>query len=206
MTGAFDLGNPDRTTWATATRNTLNRAGGCDPNVVMWSWCGQVSSATEADTNTYLSLMNQLELDFPGVTFVYMTGHLEGGGATRFTPLAPCRGLDTRTAEGAAAAAPVLGASSGRVFTITGRCGVPADARGVSANITVVSATSAGDLRVVGGHLTSTLTSSLSIPTNRARANNGIVRLSAFGDSSIAVINDSSGTVHFILDINGFFR
>jgi hypothetical protein len=79
MPGAEDLGNPDRTTWASATRDLLNQAGGCNRNVVMWSWCGQVD-ATPEEISTYLSLMNQLEIDFPHVTFVYMTGHLDGSG------------------------------------------------------------------------------------------------------------------------------
>ncbi len=74
-----DLGSPDRTTWAARTRTLLNTPGN-DRNLVMWSWCGQVSTATEADINTYLNLMNQLETDYPGVTFVYMTGHLDGSG------------------------------------------------------------------------------------------------------------------------------
>lgn len=74
-----DLGNPDRTTWATRTRALLNTPGN-DRNLIMWSWCGQVSSATEGDINTYLNLMNQLESDFANVTFVYMTGHLDGSG------------------------------------------------------------------------------------------------------------------------------
>jgi uncharacterized repeat protein (TIGR01451 family) len=76
-----DLGNPDRVTWASRTRDYLNGSGS-DRNVVIWSWCGQVHTATEADINTYLSLMNQLEQDFPNVTFVYMTGHLQGTGET----------------------------------------------------------------------------------------------------------------------------
>jgi hypothetical protein len=78
FSGANDLGNPDRTTWATATSNYLNEHN--DINVVIWSWCGQVSSATEEDINTYLSLMNDLEQDYPDVKFVYMTGHLDGSG------------------------------------------------------------------------------------------------------------------------------
>jgi len=78
--GASDLGNPDRSLWATATRNLLNRAGGCNRNVVMWSWCGQVSGATQQDIQLYLNLMSQLEQDFPNVTFIYMTGHLDGTG------------------------------------------------------------------------------------------------------------------------------
>ena len=75
-----DLGNPDYTQWAQETRNYLSVNP--DVNVIMWSWCGQVSSATEADINTYLNLMTGLERDFPGVTFVYMTGHLDGTGLT----------------------------------------------------------------------------------------------------------------------------
>lgn len=75
-----DLGNPDRTTWAERTRTYLDEAEHSDVNVVMWSWCGQVSSASEEDINTYLSLMNELEIDYPEVTFVYMTGHTDGSG------------------------------------------------------------------------------------------------------------------------------
>jgi len=75
-----DLGNPDRTTWAQRTRDFLNRSGSNDRNVVMWSWCGQVDG-TEAEITTYLNLMDELEDDFPDVTFVYMTGHLNGSGA-----------------------------------------------------------------------------------------------------------------------------
>jgi hypothetical protein len=76
-----DLGNPDRTTWAQLTRDLLDTPGN-ERNLIMWSWCGQVSSATEADITTYLNLMSQLETDYPDVTFVYMTGHLDGSGET----------------------------------------------------------------------------------------------------------------------------
>ncbi|MCU0414155.1 MAG: T9SS type A sorting domain-containing protein [Ignavibacteriaceae bacterium] len=78
--GASDLGNPDRIAWESATRNYLNDPANNDVNVVIWSWCGQVSSATETDINTYLDLMNGLENDYQNVRFVYMTGHLDGTG------------------------------------------------------------------------------------------------------------------------------
>jgi len=74
-----DLGNPDRTSWADLTRELLNDAA-CDRSMIMWSWCGQVSTATADDIDTYLSLMNQLEIDYSNVKFVYMTGHLDGTG------------------------------------------------------------------------------------------------------------------------------
>jgi hypothetical protein len=76
--GAYDLGNPNLTSWARATRKYLNAHP--EVNVVMWSWCGQVSDAWPSDITTYLNLMRGLEKDYPGVKFVYMTGHLDGWG------------------------------------------------------------------------------------------------------------------------------
>ena len=78
--GGYDLGNPDRTAWALATRNYLNSPDNNNINVVIWSWCGEVSSADSNNIVTYLNLMSQLEIDYPKVTFVYMTGHLDGTG------------------------------------------------------------------------------------------------------------------------------
>ena len=80
FSGASDLGAPDRTSWASATRTYLQ--ANPDINVVIWSWCGEVSSASEGDITTYLDLMNGLERDYPAVRFVYMTGHLDGSGLT----------------------------------------------------------------------------------------------------------------------------
>lgn len=76
-----DLGNPDRTTWAARTRTMLDDPKYGDRNVVMWSWCGQADTS-EANIQTYLDLLSQLEADYPHVTFVYMTGHLNGTGET----------------------------------------------------------------------------------------------------------------------------
>jgi hypothetical protein len=46
----------------------------------MWSWCGGCSDNTVEGINTYLEAMDQLENDYPDIRFVYMTGHLDGGG------------------------------------------------------------------------------------------------------------------------------
>jgi hypothetical protein len=51
-------------------------------NVVMWSWCGQVSTHGEETWSHYLVGMDSLEKEYPGVAFVYMTGHLDGTGKT----------------------------------------------------------------------------------------------------------------------------
>jgi hypothetical protein len=72
--------------------NTYSYLGTIDPvtgrgsahpnvNVVVWSWCGQVSWLTEQEINDhYLTPMNNLESEYWGVKFVYMTSHLDGTG------------------------------------------------------------------------------------------------------------------------------
>jgi len=83
-----DLGNPDRIAWSCLTDTLLGNLAGQfavyphHRNLVVWSWCGQVSYATEADIDTYLVRMSSLEAMYPGVAFVYMTGHLDGSGAS----------------------------------------------------------------------------------------------------------------------------
>jgi hypothetical protein len=125
--------------------------------------------------------------------------------ATGFVPIAPCRLIDTRVSDGPSAGAPVLAPQSRRVFSLQWKCGLVVAAKAISGNITVVAATAQGHLQVLGGHLTSTNTSQLSIPLTRARANNALVQLSTDGLQTISVINPTTGSVHFILDINGYF-
>jgi len=74
-----DLGYEGNLDWVATTRDVLNTPGN-NINLVMWSWCGGVSENTEAGIAAYLTAMNQLETDYPNVTFVYMTGHLDGSG------------------------------------------------------------------------------------------------------------------------------
>ena len=76
-----DLGCCGDTTWVAPTRAHLNQQGNTT-NIVVWSWCGGVSGSTIADMDVYLNKMNQLEHDYPNVTFIYMTGHLDGSGPT----------------------------------------------------------------------------------------------------------------------------
>ena len=66
------LGTPN----AVTGRGTGTNA---DVNVIIWSWCGQVTSKYVAGTLTseYLTPMAQLEADYPGIKFIYMTGHLD---------------------------------------------------------------------------------------------------------------------------------
>ncbi len=57
-------------------RSMLN--GAPQGTAFMWSWCGQMSDDNYPDAaEQYLGFMEQLESEYPNVTFVYMTGHTD---------------------------------------------------------------------------------------------------------------------------------
>lgn len=77
--GADDLGHTGDLAWRDATITMLAMPSN-DRNLVMWSWCGGCSDNTVQGINAYLNAMNQLEQSYPDITFIYMTGHLDGTG------------------------------------------------------------------------------------------------------------------------------
>ena len=66
------LGTPNPTTGRGTGTNS-------DVNVIIWSWCGQVSGkyASGKLSSEYLDPMVKLEQDYFGIKFIYMTGHLD---------------------------------------------------------------------------------------------------------------------------------
>jgi hypothetical protein len=109
----------------------------------------------------------------------------------------PCRLADTRAAQ-----APALSPGADRVFAVANRCRVPPTARAASVNVTVTAATQAGDLRLyaAGGGLP--VASVVNYRAGQTRANNAVVPL---GASGLAVhLDQTAGSVHFILDVNGY--
>jgi hypothetical protein len=116
----------------------------------------------------------------------------------------PCRVVDTRGAIGAYGG-PALAANADRTFVVTGQCGIPSTATAVSFNFTITQPTGQGDLRVfpAGGGLP--LVSTLNWRAGQTRANNAVVGVGASGD--ITVHPDlAGGTVHLIIDVNGYFQ
>ena len=69
-----DLGSRGNLAWRDATERALSGVGS-GYNLVMWSWCGGVSSNDAAGIAAYLRAMEELEREHPEVVFVYMTGH-----------------------------------------------------------------------------------------------------------------------------------
>ena len=78
-----DWVNNTRAYLGTPNPSTGRGSKNSDVNVIIWSWCGQASAYTQQDMiDKYLTPMSQLESDYPGIKFVYMTGHLDGTGST----------------------------------------------------------------------------------------------------------------------------
>ena len=126
-----------------------------------------------------------------------------------FTPtpglftLTPCRLIDTRLPAGLFGG-PALAAGANRVFTVVGQCGIPAGAKAISSNVTITQPTAPGHVILFPGGIVPGV-SNLNFRAGQTRANNAIVPLSATGSVSVTD-GQSSGTTHFILDVNGYFQ
>jgi hypothetical protein len=116
-----------------------------------------------------------------------------------------CRVVDTRDPDGPLGG-PALAANAERTFVIAGSCGVPASALAVSANVAVTLETAGGDLRVFPAGTLLPLISTINYNTFAARSNNAMLGLGAAGDVTVHVDQPVPGTVHLILDVNGYFQ
>jgi hypothetical protein len=124
-----------------------------------------------------------------------------------FTPLPPCRAVDTRNAPGAHGGPP-LAANAGRDFTmigVAGQCQIPATAIALATNITVTGATAQGNLRLYPAGDPLPTASSINYVPGLTRANNAVVPLSPSGAITV-FCSQASGSVQFILDVSGYFE
>jgi hypothetical protein len=122
----------------------------------------------------------------------------------QYHTVTPCRVADTRGATGPYGGPP-LAANGDRTFVVGGQCGIPATAQAVSFNFTITQPTGLGDLRTFPGGGTLPLVSTMNWRPGQTRANNAIVPLGPSGDI-VAHVDQASGTVHLIIDVNGYFQ
>jgi hypothetical protein len=163
-------------------------------------------TAGVAGTPLTLNVTVMIGLCFAGGGFANVTV-LPAGSAIQFYTLTPCRLIDTRNAAGPLGGPALLPAPApDRPFAIAGICGVPADARAVSLNVTVTNVQSLGALLLYRGDGAPSLASSINFRPGITRANNGATRLSIDGTGAFKVQNLSAGTLDFIVDVNGYFR
>jgi serine protease len=134
-------------------------------------------------------------------------GRVAPPGATpgaSFYTLSPCRVVDTRNPS-ASLGGPALVAGSDRLFQLAGACGIPGTARAVAINAAVTQSGGLGHLSVYPGGSPLPLVSFINYSAGQTRANNGVL---ALGSGGFVVVHcgQSSGTVHFILDVSGYFQ
>jgi len=132
-------------------------------------------------------------------------------GPFSFFPLTPCRVINTKNAPGPAGG-PALAANTNRDFPVLGACAVPTDAKAVAFNITVTQPTDFGDLRVYPAGTAQPTASVINwVTSDFAVANGAIIPVSGgAGVNNITVRCDmppaSTGTVHLIVDVTGYFK
>jgi hypothetical protein len=120
---------------------------------------------------------------------------------TDFFTVAPCRVVDTRSGS-------PLSSQVARTFTIAGNCGIPSSAKAVSANVTVANPTSSGNVALWPANQSAPGSSVLNFQTGSNRANNALVTLATDGSGAVnaQALVLGGGTVHLIIDVNGYFQ
>jgi hypothetical protein len=127
-----------------------------------------------------------------------------GPAGPRFHTMTPCRLADTRNPDGPFGG-PALAAAETRSFTVSnGGCGIPADAVGISLNVTVADATAGGSLNFFPGSGTEPDTNTITFVPGKNRANTVTIGLTT---GVLSVRNhQTAGAVNLILDVNGYYR
>lgn len=118
-----------------------------------------------------------------------------------FYTIAPCRLVDTRTAAPLTSDAPLA-------LPAASACGVPPTARALAANVTVVGATTPGNVAIYPGNYPRPPVSTLNFSPGQTRANSAILGLASDASGTLAAnaFLLAGGKVHLIVDVSGYFQ
>jgi Tol biopolymer transport system component len=115
-------------------------------------------------------------------------------------PLTPCTLLDTRRRTDR----PALTSNVQRTVAVRGACGVPATAKQVRVNVTVINPSGKGNLRFYPGAVTATPSGTLRFERNATRTETFTLPLSANGTFTILPLVAGNGTVHVAVEVTGY--
>jgi hypothetical protein len=121
-------------------------------------------------------------------------------GPIAFYTVAPCRVVDSRQPGGQ----PTLAGGSTNVFAISGLCGVPAGAKAVALNVTVIKPLTDGFLTLYPAGVPRPLASTINYRVGQVRANNATIPLSAGGE--LAVYCGGAGDYDLLIDVSGYYQ
>ena len=122
--------------------------------------------------------------------------------ALRFTPVTPCRVVDTRNPNGTFGGPAIQGGTSRSFPLPEGTCDLPLGSTAYSLNVTVVPSGHLGYLTIWPTGQQQPLISIMNSPDGRVKANAAIV-LSGNGGAAVSVY--ASDTTNVILDVDGYF-
>jgi hypothetical protein len=137
------------------------------------------------------------------LTYMYLddAAIVEGTPSLRFTPVTPCRVVDTRQANGPFGG-PAMPAGFARSFALPpGSCSIPVTASAYALNVTVVPHGSLSYLTIWPTGATMPVVSILNSPDGRTKANAAIVPAGL--SQSVNVY--ASNTTDVVLDVSGYF-
>jgi len=129
----------------------------------------------------------------------FYTNDLSGD---EYVPLRPVRMLDSRWANG------IVGkiyASSPRTLQVAGRGGVAADAKGMSANVTIVNQTSSWAIYVGPTPVAKPTTSNLNFVKGDVKANGVTVALGSVGVVYVTYMSSGKNKTDLVIDVTGYF-
>jgi len=129
---------------------------------------------------------------------------LAQSGPYQYYAVSPCRAVDTRSAI-STNGGPAFGSNTTRNFQIRGLCGVPSAAKAVSLNVTVTQATQVSFLTVWPSNLSRPVVSMLNFDASDPALANGVIVGVSTNAQDLSVYN-SSGSVHVIIDVTGYFQ
>jgi hypothetical protein len=116
----------------------------------------------------------------------------------------PCRLLDTR---GAGQGGPLVSGAP-RVFTVTGACGIPADAVAISVIATVVTPPGAGYVTLYPGNGAMPLAATITFKAGITLSNNAVAALASDTSGTLGArsLVGGGGGVNLVIDVVGYFR
>jgi subtilase family serine protease len=132
-----------------------------------------------------------------------VTGYFtpDSSGAT-YHPVTPARLLDTRVGNGLSAR---LSANTPATFQVSGRGGVPANATGVTGNVTVVNPTASWAVFVGPDPIASPTSSTINFSAGQVLANGLTVALGSGGTLSATYMSMPGNTTDLVFDVTGYF-
>jgi hypothetical protein len=207
-TPAAITAGPQSQTITSGTSTTLSvAASGTPPLSYQWfagttAMTGATGSSVTVSPTTTTTYFVRVTNGCGTVDSATATVTVTPEGATSLYVITPCRLLDTRKPAGPRGG-PAIADGQTRTVQVTGACAIPPGAKAVVANVTAIMPAGPGVLVLYAAGIPFPGTSTLSYRPSKIRANSSIVALSPGGEWN--VYNQGS-SVHFVIDVTGYFQ